>query len=302
MFHARHFENRREDVLVDDRRIEARSFRRLSRPAEYQRHADAAFVDGSFTLAQRQVLRVGLSALVLSQAVTAVVRHEEDDRVVGDPFGFEVVEYVAQAFVHSLDHRGVTGLLFVHSRVEVFSDEPFVALNGCVVGVVGEIEVEGLFAADRVFQCFQRFERQRLGQMDSRAVILRHVLHRGVGTSFGEVAEVFFGQITLGVAVARTGDVDRESHVVGVRARCAGRCPVRFADVDGVVACVAENLHHRRGVERAVQAVGDAVGLVAEGGGAQRVVVPFGVREDIVFVGVRRAGPAADRVGAGVFI
>lgn len=115
----------------------------------------------------------------------------------------------------------------------------FVALNGCVVGVVGEIEVEGLFAADRVFQRFQRFERQRLGQMDSRAVILRHVLHRGVGTSFGEVAEVLFGQITLGVAVARTGDVDRESHVVGVRARCAGRCPVRFADVDGVVACVA---------------------------------------------------------------
>ena len=127
------FQQRRVEVDADDRFVANRSCFRHTWPFDDHRNTDSAFVQHAFRTAQRRV-RSGT-------AVAAIVRAEQDDRVVGKLETVQCVQYTTNTLINARNHRGVLSVGVVSPfclRSELFGQVGF-GLNRCVHGVMCQI-------------------------------------------------------------------------------------------------------------------------------------------------------------------
>ena len=156
-----------------------------------------------------------------------------------------------------------------------------------------QIQVERLAPAYRFLQGLEGLAGKGLRQEDVLPVVFDHVLHGRHVPQLGFISEVIRSQITLRQAGVRAGYVHEETHVVRRGAGGSGRCPVGFPYVDGVVARITQQAHHRGGRLDIIYSLGQ--GAV----GAESVDIPVRTTENIglQFFVHRRSVLAAHGIG-----
>src|SRR5207248_8656673 len=103
---ATRLEKRRVEINTADRHIATLTGFRDAGPLDEKRHADTAFVEVAFAISQRRVDR-RRRVRPLADAQAAVVRGEDDDRLIAQLQVIQLLENAADALVHALDHGGV---------------------------------------------------------------------------------------------------------------------------------------------------------------------------------------------------
>ena len=131
------------------------------RPRSDERDAHPTLVMGAFFAAEWGGAGDGM--LMAEGRIGAIVAQKDDEGVLRDAERLEVVEEVAEGFVHALDQRGEGLGVGGFARILVVSGEARIGLEGRVDGVVGEVEEERLpllgGSGDEVFG----FQRERFG-------------------------------------------------------------------------------------------------------------------------------------------
>jgi hypothetical protein len=140
--HAGQVEQGRVEVVGHGRDVDLDPGRdrRVRWEADHQGYAHTAFVQLALAGAQRTIGR--------DRAEAAVVRGEDEDRVVALSYGVEGVEDAPDALVQALDHGRVDGVVVAVRRGLglVLLDERLRGLEGGVDRVVGQEEEEGRVA------------------------------------------------------------------------------------------------------------------------------------------------------------
>ena len=110
--HSTHFQKGGEVVFDDEVAIATRLRTHFARPAHNHRFANATLQQRSFAGTQWGVLRVErFVAVVAARGIAAIVAHENDHRILSFAIAVEPVEQFAKAVIHSLNERGIGGLL-----------------------------------------------------------------------------------------------------------------------------------------------------------------------------------------------
>ena len=209
-----------------------------ARPSGDEWDPHAALVVGSF--ASPEWFGAGNGVFVSMRGIGPVVAEKEDEGVAGDLQGFEVVDQVAEGFVHALDERGKglgrsgpAGILVVRGKARV-------ALEGRVDRVVGKVKEERFVVLHSLGDMGLGFRSQGVGQKCVRAMVFLESGNGMGGSLFAGAIEIVLPEITGGMAVAGSGDIDVEAEVDGVGAWGSFGAEMAFAHMDRAVARLLE--------------------------------------------------------------
>ncbi len=181
-------------------------------------------------------------------AEAAVVAHEYHDGVVGLAGLVEPVEDVAEALVHTLHERSVGSLFGRIAAVDIRLVETHVAVYRHMHRIVAHVEKpRGAVVAGSV-KFLKSLLSESFGDKRAAAPVFFQTLYGEArcAASVLVVAIVLFRQISRQAAVGAACHIDVKSPVVGIFAGGAGRAEMEFADMDGVIAGVAELVDKRR--------------------------------------------------------
>ena len=182
--------------------------------------------------------------LVTERGIGAVVSHKNDEGVFRYAQIVEVIQHIAEGFVHAFDERGegLGGGRF--ARIFVVVRKPGIGLERSVNGVVGEVEVERFAAFYGLGDALLCFDRQCFGEKGFGPMVVFQMRHGVMGT-LGPEPIVFFSIITAGSAEGGASHVDIESQIERLRTFVIVGTEVRFTDVNGLVAVVSQHTWER---------------------------------------------------------